>query len=185
LALETAVQLQAQNQKVAMLALFGPASIPVPHFYPWSVFHKHLGSLFDHIYTLFYNITHRSFHYYAQRQQFAQYVMSALTGKAKITINRIIGVSQINHEAREQLRLVCEYRVKRRYTGRISYFATAAPRESNDSMPILNAWSRLATEGIDIHLIPGIHAGMLQEPAVQVSARELSYILHKVAYSHN
>jgi thioesterase domain-containing protein/acyl carrier protein len=57
------------------------------------------------------------------------------------------------------------------YRGRVTLFR--ASEEVADSDDLTLGWRELATEGVDLHWVPGNHLTMVREPHVQVLAKEL------------
>jgi thioesterase domain-containing protein len=69
--------------------------------------------------------------------------------------------------------------VPRRYPGRITYFLGRdeefeAPYEDNR-----HGWARFAGGGLEVHVVPGNHGTMREEPLVEHLAAELSACLHR------
>jgi amino acid adenylation domain-containing protein len=81
--------------------------------------------------------------------------------------------------ARAQYRALRNYKPQR-YTGRLTLFR-ARMQPFFSSHDAHKGWSRVAAGGVNVKNIPGNHLGMLQEPHVQVLARELSACLEKAS----
>ena len=69
--------------------------------------------------------------------------------------------------------------VPRRYPGKITYFLGRdeefeAPYDDNRL-----GWARFAGGGLDVHVVPGNHGTMREEPLVEHLAAELSACLHR------
>ena len=73
--------------------------------------------------------------------------------------------------ARAQYRALKNYKPQR-YTGRLTLFRARMQPFFSSHDPH-KGWSRVAVGAIDVKNIPGNHLGMLQEPHVQVLAKEL------------
>jgi thioesterase domain-containing protein/acyl carrier protein len=63
------------------------------------------------------------------------------------------------------------------YRGRVTLFR--ASEEAADSEDLTLGWQELATEGVDLHWVPGNHLTMVREPHVQVLARQLRACLYR------
>lgn len=63
------------------------------------------------------------------------------------------------------------------YQGRLTLFRASKQAAGYDHDPQFG-WSRLATKGVDIHLVPGSH-GIIQEPRVRILAEKLRACLQK------
>src|SRR5689334_9689485 len=67
--------------------------------------------------------------------------------------------------------------VKRRYPGKITFFwAEDAPRDFEDNR---SGWTSIAAGGCEIHVVPGTHAKMREEPHVQKLVEKLKPCLEK------
>ncbi|HEX6719183.1 MAG TPA: hypothetical protein VF088_18910, partial [Pyrinomonadaceae bacterium] len=65
----------------------------------------------------------------------------------------------------------------RRYPGRITFFwAEDAPRDFEDNRL---AWTKVAAGGCEIHVVPGTHTKMREEPHVQKLVEKLKPCLAK------
>jgi thioesterase domain-containing protein len=65
-----------------------------------------------------------------------------------------------------------------RYAGHLTLFRARMQPLFSSHDP-RKGWSRVATGGIEVRNIPGNHLGMLQEPHVQVLARELKACIER------
>jgi thioesterase domain-containing protein len=63
--------------------------------------------------------------------------------------------------------------VPRPYSGRITLFK-AAVGTYDDYRDRWNGWRGLASQGIEVHIVPGDHRFLLSEPHVEVLARQLA-----------
>jgi len=64
-----------------------------------------------------------------------------------------------------------------RYPGKITFFwADDAPRDFEDNR---SAWTRVAAGGCEIHVVPGTHTKMREEPHVQKLVEKLRPCLEK------
>lgn len=64
------------------------------------------------------------------------------------------------------------------YRGRVTLFR-ASEEAAADSPDLTLGWQELATEGVDIHWVPGNHLTMVREPHVQVLAKQLRACLEQ------
>ena len=65
----------------------------------------------------------------------------------------------------------------KRYPGKITLFwANDAPRDFEDNRP---AWQKVAAGGLEIHVVPGSHTKMREEPHVQTLVEKLRPCLEK------
>ena len=79
--------------------------------------------------------------------------------------------------ARAQYRALKNYQ-PRRYTGRLTLFRARMQPFFSSHDPH-KGWSRIGVGGVEVRNIPGNHLGMLQEPHVEVLARELRACLER------
>ncbi|MEG3960427.1 thioesterase domain-containing protein, partial [Microcoleus sp. herbarium2] len=64
------------------------------------------------------------------------------------------------------------------YQGRPTLFR-ASEEETANSQDLTLGWEELATEGVDLHWVPGNHSTMVREPHVQVLAKQLCACLDR------
>ncbi len=70
------------------------------------------------------------------------------------------------------------------YRGRISLFLVSQPLWKRFPDPRMG-WTDLATDGVEVYIIPGGHHDLLREPSVRVLAENLSRCLHKAQKKHD
>lgn len=174
IALEAAQQLQAQGEKVALLALFdtwGPkAFIPSSQFKKLMVHGQKLSRF--------------GLKYVFSKQDWLKAKLLKLVKPSRILFNLVkLDSSNQHQEQAEQpsnnlnqayLDARDNY-VPQIYAGRIKLFRSTendALLEFGELDPQLG-WGNMAIEGLDIFEIPGDHLGILQEPNVAVLARAL------------
>ncbi|WP_414541587.1 hypothetical protein [Nostoc sp. CCY0012] len=76
-----------------------------------------------------------------------------------------------------QANLMAKYKyIPKPYTGRITLFCSSEQILEGTKAPEFG-WSKLVTDDLEIHEIPGNHYTILQEPYVQVLAEYLGYYL--------
>jgi thioesterase domain-containing protein len=78
---------------------------------------------------------------------------------------------------RRDLRATQNYGL-RLYPGRITFFKASETLEGTSADPTLG-WSEWASDGVDVHIVPGNHANLMYEPHVQVLAKVLTDCLHQ------
>jgi thioesterase domain-containing protein/acyl carrier protein len=64
------------------------------------------------------------------------------------------------------------------YQGRATLFRASEEATAN-SQDLTLGWEELATEGVDLHWVPGNHSSMVREPHVQVLAKQLRACLDR------
>jgi thioesterase domain-containing protein len=109
------------------------------------------------------------------RQAFAGSGQSA----ARADLRDLLGMWRAPQESR--CRLEVEYQalttyVPQVYSGRITLFRARASPLFHFFPPDMG-WAKLATEGVDIRVVPGSHVTMLIDPYVRVVAEELTACL--------
>jgi aspartate racemase len=91
----------------------------------------------------------------------------------------VLQFSERHHRvARAQYRALKSYRPQT-YTGRLTLFRAGMQPFFSSHDPY-KGWSRIAAGGIEVRNIPGNHLSMLQEPHVQVLAKELRECLETI-----
>lgn len=81
------------------------------------------------------------------------------------------------HVAEANIRAVCTYSPKP-YAGKITQFMCSdGPQRSYEDRRL--AWSSLAAGGLEIHIVPGDHLTMVEEPQVRVLAHQLQACLDR------
>jgi thioesterase domain-containing protein/acyl carrier protein len=93
-------------------------------------------------------------------------------------LGQVFQFSEGHHRiARAQYRALKNYKPQR-YAGHLTLFRARMQPLFSSHDP-RKGWSRVATGGIEVRNIPGNHLGMLQEPHVQVLARELKACIER------
>ncbi len=62
---------------------------------------------------------------------------------------------------------------------------TSMERENPREIDPLKGWGTLATEGVDLHAVPGNHFTMLREPHVQILGEQLRQCIEQVVARRN
>jgi amino acid adenylation domain-containing protein len=167
-ALETAQQLQAQGEEVALLALFDTWG---PGAYTLHSRHKRL-------------LTHlRNFSHSVPK-----YLVSRLTKiKRELSPGYQLDshLAQKNHQTKREKQLnnvdqtyfkACKNYVPQTYSGNLAVFKSMQINPRRAAFGRLDSklgWSNLATGEFDLINIPGDHLGILKEPNVAILAEEL------------
>jgi amino acid adenylation domain-containing protein len=170
-AFEMAQQLQAQGQKVALLALLDSPCPP-----------------FKSAYYLRYRLIHRGYLYPFLRNLFKlrpadrpAYAM----GRAKTAFRLLLAAAHLKSFPSEEFyrlrvgeandQAVKSY-LPQAYRGRIVHFLASTPLIRSSHDPRLD-WAKLAADGVEVYVIPGDHDGILQEPRVRLLAEKLKTCL--------
>jgi thioesterase domain-containing protein/acyl carrier protein len=187
-AFEMAQQLQAQDQQVALLAMFDnePPNVE-PGFGQLKLFWQLMLALksisnFPHWLKSFVEIGPHQMLARFQRKThlFAKEVRTKLNPSdlelREVTAADIIDYAAELPEHRRKLieshhRAMSDYQ-PRLYTGRVTLFQAQRRPLFSLYYPELG-WKKLAMGGVDIREIPGSHEGMFREPYVQVLAQQL------------
>jgi len=64
------------------------------------------------------------------------------------------------------------------YPGRITFFKASETPGGASPDPTMG-WSEWASEGVEVHVVPGNHANLMYEPHVEVLAKKLTACLHQ------
>ncbi|WP_066383167.1 non-ribosomal peptide synthetase [Anabaena sp. CA = ATCC 33047] len=94
-------------------------------------------------------------------------------------ISYFLAVNKANHQA------IINYRAKL-YSGKVSFFQAShslniqeVEQISQDANERILAWNQLVQEITDVHILPGDHYTILEEPHVQVLAEKLKHALEQ------
>ena len=186
IAFEMAHQLQAQGQKVGLVALFDTYA---PGFHRLSFksrtlryqgyrllqrIHLHLGNL----------LMLES----AGKIKYAQEKAALARGRLKWTIKKAI--ERRTEPAADQKRIDAAVKALREYVpkvypGSITLFrASKQPAGYNNDRDL--GWEKLAAGGVTVHEIPGYHGSIVMEPRVRVLAEQLrSCLFHALDSSYS
>ena len=170
IAFEMARQLQQQQQQIAMLALVDaePPSNEEREF-DWRV----LLAMFAFDLGLTRGTVNKRVEEMARSQQMVQ--LRSLWMEAKragvvpsdmtlVEFRTLFDTFKINADTLRRYR-------PGEYQGRITLFCG---KHDMDAAEPLRGWEKLATEGVDLHIVPGDHFSMIREPNVQALGAKLS-----------
>jgi len=93
--------------------------------------------------------------------------LSAMNGSEQPAVNSE-QLSRLFQVFRTNVHATMRYRPQR-YPGRLTFFR-ATSRLADNSYDPIEEWRSLATEGVEVHMVPGNHYTMLKESAVEVLA---------------
>lgn len=163
MAYEIAQQLQAQGEKVALLAFLDTKAPGTTLKMPWQ------KRVVQHVHEL--------------RRKGPNYILQRLNRKLQPSQSAAIA-----NGAEEELRLQFRRQIARGYTlqpysGKITLLR-AMERESqfeSIEMDPLFGWDKVALEGVEAYDVPGDHVGILKAPNVRVLARVLTDCIHAVS----
>lgn len=154
-AVEVARQLQAQDQQVAFLGLLD-TPFPNPTTSSKITWHlQKLGALeprekVDYVVERIKRRTARLVgRFYLRRKQAMPAALNALYAQA--------GVAQATNSY-----------IPEHYAGKITLFRAEGALGDAGAESVSWGWSQVATEGVDVHLVPGGHGSMMSEPHVHV-----------------
>jgi thioesterase domain-containing protein/NRPS condensation-like uncharacterized protein len=178
-ALEAAQQLQAQGEKVALLALldtWGPnAYVPHPNYKRFFThLRKFAHSKLKYTFSKLSDKPNKVKQSFADRDQFdLDFSHQHYQDKNNKKFNK---VTQTYLKARQNY-------VPQRYSGEITLFKST----NNDEMSAFGdfddklGWGELAAGGLDIVNVPGDHLGILKEPHVAILASRLQKCLEEAS----
>ncbi|MBV7333000.1 hypothetical protein KFU94_33180 [Chloroflexi bacterium TSY] len=166
-AVELARQLQVMDETVSLLALF---DTPFPNPTLSSKIQWHLQSLMK-----------------LSPKEMAEYVLE----RAKRRGANLIGKFQLSRgqEIPKQLdELFVKAKIAQEsnnyipdhYHGKIILYRAEADAPAGDDPNFAGGWNKIATEGVDVHLVPGNHDTIMSEPHVSVLAQEFQRCLDLV-----
>ncbi|WP_019506242.1 non-ribosomal peptide synthetase [Pleurocapsa sp. PCC 7319] len=174
-ALEAAQQLQAQGEKVALLALFDTWG---PNAYVRHPLYKRLG-------THLRKFSRLGLEYLASKNNWLQGNVDQVQQQSWTSINKFnLNLAEENYQVQKERRLIkvnqiydraTQNYIPRPYSGDITLFRSIQMDEMlefGDVDPQLG-WGNLAVGGLEIIDIPGDHLGILKEPHVAKLAQEL------------
>jgi amino acid adenylation domain-containing protein len=154
-ALEMAQQLQRRGESVALLAIIDTRLYSTRLARLWHGSRVFLTSMLPHLQPYIADYLH------LQSAQPDRVVKRPNVNTSEL--KRLIRVFQANVRADSRY-------TPQRYPGRVTLFRTA----HQDST---QGWSDIATDGVELHQIPGHHMNLLRPPQVQVLAEKLSACL--------
>ena len=168
-AFEMALQLQAESERVGMVALIDqgpdcPADEPEDDAaYLVEVFGKHLSLSLEQL---------RRFNSEDQLVYVWETARKANWVYPEFTLPLF---KQFVHVLRVHTNAMRQY-VPKTYNGRVTLFRAA--EQSDSSPPEADmGWGRLAAGGVDVQIVPGDHLSMLQEPYVEVLSERINACL--------
>jgi hypothetical protein len=97
---------------------------------------------------------------------------------ACVALLRILGQPLPRILREERLRQLAQDSPAAPYEGRITLFRAKRPSGGNHDPQL--GWGRFATQGVEVHEIPGDHQDMFKPPNVQIMARQLEECLAEV-----
>jgi amino acid adenylation domain-containing protein len=170
-AFEMAHQLQTQGQQVSFLGLIDVDALMTREEYQeqddvtWFVrlFAPHNSSLLDCMDRIQQLLPDEQLSYLVEQAKYLTQLLPADFGLAQ--------AKRLMEVVKGHARAGCNYKLKP-YTGKLTLFQAIEGEASRSEDPSLG-WSGLASEGFDIHWIPGDHKSMVKEPHVQVLAEQL------------
>ena len=154
-AFEMAQQFQAQNKKVALLALFDtPAPINLKSATPYSCKIDGPATQVDLL--------------RPGSKEKLLYAFWKMSYRAYLGIESLLPqtLQKVNHQAFRRY-------APRVYPGQITYFWALGSHARHFSYGRQWVWNQLAGGGLEIHSVPGDAASMMREPHVQVLAEKL------------
>jgi thioesterase domain-containing protein len=173
-AFEMAQQLNAQGQRVALLAIFD-ARIPNPEeTFPdedaeaVALIERYFGISFGPVEAL------------AELPKSEQLTVMLEKAKGAGLVPVELDASQARRFVeivRSNLRATQAYAL-RQYAGRITFFKAREMPTGGSSEPTMG-WSDWASGGVEVHVVPGNHANMMYEPNVAVLAEKLTACLDR------
>ena len=166
-AFEIAQQLQAQGQKVALLALLEPMDM-----FPANFVSSQVNRFVFHLRKVLQLAPADQLTYILEK---ARKIKANMTSKVRILYDN---EAKQSHDTRGAI--ISSY-ILQPYQGRITLFL---PTDTYQSLspehdPRLY-WKQLAAGGVEIYEVPGDHAGLLEEPHIQVIAEKLRACLDQV-----
>jgi len=168
-AFEMALQLQAESERVGMVALLDqgpdcPADEPEDDAaYLVEVFGKHLSLSLEQL---------RRFNSEDQLVYVWETARKANWVYPEFTLPLF---KQFVHVLRVHTNAMRQY-VPKTYNGRVTLFRAAEPSDSSPPEADMG-WGRLAAGGVDVQIVPGDHLSMLQEPHVEVLSERINACL--------
>jgi thioesterase domain-containing protein len=156
-AFEAAQQLQSQGEEVALLALFDT----------WDPKAYTIHPLYKRLLTHLRKFSHSP----------VKYLFSKLTNTNKFL--KLKQETRLNHVPQIYLEAQQNY-IPQTYSGKVTVFKAMEEYEVMSAFGDFEdqfGWGNLVTGGLEIINIPGDHFGILQEPYVEILARELKRCL--------
>jgi non-ribosomal peptide synthase protein (TIGR01720 family) len=154
-AVEVARQLQAEGQPIAFLGLL---DTPFPNPTLSSKIQWHLKSLMA-----------------LQPRERLDYILDRIKRRtAKIVgpfyfkRQRVLPAPLREHMVRAGVAQAANTYIPQRYQGRITLFRAEDAVGPADKDSVAWGWNQVATDGVDVHLVPGRHGSMMSEPHVHV-----------------
>ncbi|MGK7878227.1 MAG: thioesterase domain-containing protein, partial [Xenococcaceae cyanobacterium] len=193
IAFEMAQQLQAQGQKVALLALFdaviaSPKTPKPPKSAILVQARRHLNQLSQLSYRekLTY-ILHRAKGRIARLLKTIKARRELITYKIYLNNKRFFPLVSHKIPVREAFRFSRKYYVPQAYQGRVTLFRVSEGSAKFFPTESLFGWDELATDGVEVYDVPGMHGidkhghvnTFFKEPYVQVLADQLKFCLDK------
>lgn len=170
-AFEMAQQLQAQGQKVALLALIDATAKVSDTEYTDEDDVTLLGSFAQDLLGL--SLEHHDFSVDHFLQLSPEQRLTYILEQGQITN---LPISHLFHVFKTNCRAVANY-VPLAYPGRVTLFRANNHAESH--LDPTMGWGKLAAEGVEIHVVPGNHYTLIGKPYVQVLAEQLRNCLDK------
>jgi aspartate racemase len=177
-AFEMAQQLQAQEQEVALLALFdayatgSPAATPHSEFFRYQVYR--FGQRVQNTWGSLSLLQPKAVLPYVLKQ--AAEAARGLSVGIAMGSKKFAGTS--SHGAKASYRAAINDYVPKVYPGRMTLFRSSQQPAGYNYTPQLG-WEGLPAEGVEVHEIPGYYGSILMEPRVRILAAQLQACLDK------
>ncbi len=191
-AFEMAQQLQAQSQEVGLLALMDTGR---PPYSTRQFLRLRADRFYRRARAAIFDFVKRPVRHFRRLSRLNPLHWPAyLRDKAKVAKEVTIDRSSPRAERLRTSRLMEAYRAKvdaanqramqnykpQPYRGRITLFLVSQPRIRSFPDPRMG-WAELASDGVELHVIPGDHHAMLKEPTVRILAAKLDACLRRAA----
>ncbi len=171
-AIEMARQLQEQRQKVSLLVSFNPPGHErtVTSFVDGIQLHlKHLSQM--HAKEKLDYLVDRTVYRLARiRSMFLNLIYERFSGVSRTLTRRLhhIHVQELSHRAGTKY-------IPRVYPGKITFFLGTGDAYKQPEL----FWGQVASDGIEVHTVPGKQIEILREPNVQILSRKLQVCLEE------
>jgi amino acid adenylation domain-containing protein len=168
-AFEMAQQLHAQGQRVALLALLDGRIPTADETFPEEDYEAVL------LVERYFGISFGPMESLAQLPKDEQLAFMLEQAKSAGLVPAEIDVSEARRFVdllKSDLRATQDYEL-RLYPGRVTLFKASEALAGTSPDPTLG-WSEWASDGVEVHLVPGNHANLVYEPHVKILAEKLS-----------
>ena len=186
IALEVAQQLMAQGERVGVLALLDPDCRKTsPHSPKRSyLFERAVFPMVMHLERNVMDLRRQGVkQYLGQRLELAATLAHIQAKRIARRFQPPMPRSPRGRVYSANIKAARAYQI-RPYPGRITYFyATQRHPDSYATPDTRLAWSELAEEGCELHLVPGHHNSMVRDPSAKVLAQKLALCLARAYQS--